>query len=101
MNEKLLAGGSRRAAAAAANPAGIAGRLPEAGVVASPEAGARGGPKLAARPGLPPRRPPERLSQPSTLSLKKSVRTIRFEVMPPCEWPTSQKALIFFLPTCS
>jgi hypothetical protein len=57
--------------------------------------------KLAGMGGVGPRRPPERLSQPSTLPLKKSVRRIRLEVMPPCEWPTSQKALIFFWPTCS
>src|SRR6185436_5899593 len=61
----------------------------------------RGEPKVAARPGFPPRRPPDRLSQPSTLSLKKSVRTIRLEVMPPCECPTSQKALMLSLPICS
>src|SRR5882757_9309959 len=98
MNEKSLAGGSRRAAAAAAKPAGSAGRPSVGAVVALADAGevvARGGPKVLARPGLPPKRPPERLSQPSTFSLKKSVRTIRLEVMPPCEWPTSQKALMF------
>jgi hypothetical protein len=78
MNEKSAPGSSRRSAAAAANA-----EAPGAG--AAPAAAARGGPKLAARPGLPPRRPPDRLSQPSTLSLKKSVRTIRFEVMPPWE----------------
>src|SRR5439155_24982342 len=65
-------------------------------------AGAPGeGAKVVERAGFPPRRPPDRLSQPSTLSLKKSVRTIRFEVMPPCECPTSQKALMFSLPICS
>src|SRR5437588_285467 len=102
MNEKSLAGGSRRAAAAAAIPEGRAGAvaLPEAGVEAAGD-GARGGPNVLERPGLLPKRPPERLSQPSTFSLQKSVRTIRLEVMPPCEWPTSQNALIFSLPTCS
>ncbi len=59
------------------------------------------GAKVVERPGLPPRRPPDRLSQPSTFSLKKSVRTIRLEVIPPCECPTSQKALMFSLPICS
>src|SRR5262249_31421145 len=62
------------------------------------EAGAGGGPHVAERPGSPPIRPPERLSQPSTLSLKKGVRTSRLEVKPPWEWPTSQKALMFSLP---
>src|SRR5215470_1823660 len=109
MNEKSLVGGSRRAAAVAAMPEGsalaeLAGAgavvLAEAGVEAA-GAGARGGPNEEARPGFPPKRPPERLSQPSTLSLKKSVRTIRLEVMPPCEWPASQNALMFSLPSCS
>ena len=52
------------------------------------------GPKKSGAMAAGPMRPPDRLSQPSTFSLKKSVQTIRFEVMPPCEWPTSQKALM-------
>src|SRR5437870_2906001 len=124
MCEKSLAGSSRKAAAAALAPEGtvraplagvLAAAVPEigvevfvavavalvAGVVAAPGVVGRPTPKLAARPGFPPRRPPDRLSQPSTLSLKKSVRMMRLEVMPPCECPTSQKDLIFCLPTPS
>src|SRR5260370_12674882 len=101
MKEKSLAGGSRKVVGAAAMPEGSAGRASDAGVVEASGVAARGGPKVLARPGLPPKRPPERLSQPSTFSLKKSVRTIRLEVMPPCEWPTNQKALMFSLPTWS
>src|SRR5258708_1477349 len=92
MNEKSVAGSSRRAAMAAAILAAVGPLL------GAPAAVERGGPKVAARPGLPPRRPPDRLSQPSTLSLKNGVRTMRFEVRPPCECPTSQKALMFSLP---
>src|SRR6202171_1532352 len=87
MNEKSAAGGSRNAASAAAI-AGLAAAAPE-------------GAKVAERAGFPPRRPPDRLSQPSTLFLKKSVRTIRLEVRPPCECPTSQNALTFSLPIWS
>src|SRR5262245_18547990 len=94
MNEKSAAGGSRNAAATAAK-SGEGIPLLEAA------AGAELGAKVADRPGFPPRRPPDRLSQPSTLSLKKSVRTRRLEVMPPCECPTSQNALMFSLPICS
>src|SRR5207247_5047662 len=118
MNEKSAAGGSRNAAIDAAMPGGAAppaGPAPGAPARAAPGApdiapaadgAAPGAPapvgaKVAPRPGFPPRRPPDRLSQPSTLSLKKSVRTIRFEVMPPCEWPTNQKALMFSFPSCS
>src|SRR5262252_4307115 len=95
MNEKSAVGGSRKAAIAVAillgvTPAGVA-----------PGVAVRGGPQLGARPGCPPNRPPDRLSHPSTLSLKKSVLTIRLEVIPPWECPTSQKALIFSLPICS
>src|SRR4029079_9641570 len=75
-------GGAPRACAAAVDA------VPGATVVAN----------VAPRPGLPPRRPPERLSQPSTLSLKKSVRTIRLEVIPTCECPTIQNALMFSRP---
>src|SRR5215510_12473160 len=96
MNEKSAAGSSRKAAAAAAKsgdgippPAGLAGAAP--GTL---------GAKVAERPGFPPRRPPDRLSQPSTLFLKKSVRTRRLEVIPPCECPTNQNALMFSLPIC-
>src|SRR6266436_6552805 len=98
MNEKSAAGGSRNAAAAAAKPVGVPA---PPGAPAGAEPGTTVGAKVAERPGFPPRRPPDRLSQPSTLSLKKSVRTIRLEVMPPCECPTSQKALMFPLPICS
>src|SRR5215208_1549019 len=97
MNENSPVGGSRKAAIAALI-LGAAELLVVA--VAGAAAAARGGPKLAARPGLPPKRPPDKLSQPSTLSLKKSVRKSRFDVMPPCECPTSQKALMFSLPIC-
>jgi hypothetical protein len=31
--------------------------------------------------------------------LKKSVRSRRFDVMPPCEWPTSQKAFTLARPS--
>src|SRR5262249_2209610 len=64
-------------------------------------AAVRGGPQLGERPGFPPNRPPDKLSQPSTRSLKKSVRTIRFEVKPPCECPANKKVWIFSLPFCS
>src|SRR5438046_9615709 len=96
MNEKSAAGGSRNTAAAAA----------KSGVEVLPPGAAAGavgavGAKVAERPGSPPRRPPDKLSQPSTLSLKKSVRTIRLEVMPHCECPTSQNALMFSLLVCA
>ena len=93
MNEKSAAEGSRNTAAAAA----------KSGVEVLPPGAPAGavGAKVAERPGFPPRRPPDKLSQPSTLSLKKSVRTIRLEVMPPCECPTSQNALMFSFPICS
>src|SRR5262245_22747770 len=97
MCEKSAAGSSRRAAIAEAiapAPPGAPGR---AAAGAPPLVGE----KVELRPGFPPKRPPERLSHPSTLSLKKSVRTSRLEVIPPCEWPTSQNALMFSLPTCS
>src|SRR6478735_5777410 len=96
MNEKSLAGNP---VAGGVNP-GPARPAPGA----APRPAAPDGPAIPVklpRPGLLPRRPPDRLSQPSTLSLKKSVRTIRFEVMPPCEWPTSQKALTLSLPICA
>src|SRR5436305_6960266 len=93
MIEKSAAGGSRDTAAAAA----------KSGVAVLPACAPAGavGAKVAERPGFPHRRPPDKLSQPSTLSLKKSVRTIRLEVMPPCECPTNQKALMFSWPSCS
>src|SRR5215510_14391648 len=97
MCEKSAAGGSRSAAIAddiEPAPPGAAGR-------AAPDAPPPVGAKVELRPGFPPKRPPERLSHPSTLSLKKSARTSRLEVMPPWEWPTSQKALTFSLPICS
>src|SRR5262252_6271381 len=100
MNEKSTSGGSRTAAIVALIAGGVA---PLAGALAgaAPGAAARGGPQLGERPGFPPKRPPDRLSQPSTLSLKKAVRTIRLAVSPPCECPTSQKALMFSLPIWS
>src|SRR5437660_998091 len=58
MNEKSAAGGSRNTAAAAAK-SGVAVLPPGA------PAGAVGA-KVAERPGFPPRRPPDKLSQPST-----------------------------------
>src|SRR5437660_10525778 len=77
MNEKSAAGGSRNAAIAALTVEGVAL------AVGAGAPGARGGPQLGERLGLPPKRPPDKLSQPSTLALKKSVRTNRFEVNPP------------------
>src|SRR5215813_2070828 len=100
INEKSLEGSSLSAAIAALIEADV-GCVDVTPVVGEAAAGGRGGPKFAARPGLPPRRPPDKLSQPSTLSLKKSVRMIRFDVRPPCECPTSQNALMFSLPSWS
>ena len=54
--------------------------------------------KLAGIGGVGPKRPPDKLSQPVILSLKKSVRTRRLDVMPPWECPTSQNARMFCLP---
>src|SRR5262245_49038246 len=102
MNEKSPVGSSRNAAAAAAKSGdGVAPLAALAGAAVAALAGVAVGENVADRPGLPPRRPPDRLSQPSTLSLKKSVRIRRLEVMPPCECPTSQNALMFSLPICS
>ena len=70
-----------------------AGRGPLAGICGGRPPGKKVSGNL-----MGPRRPPERLSQPSTRSLKKSVRTMRLEVMPPCECPASQKALMFSRP---
>ena len=84
MKEKSAEGGSRSGAMAAARLAALGGGgVPEA----APEApaGRAALKKLAGIGGVGPRRPPERLSQPSTLLAKKSVRTRRFEVIPPCE----------------
>src|SRR5262245_8888365 len=93
MNEKSADGSSRRfAAGARPRPAGAAPRpAVDAGITEA----------KFPRPGLPPRRPPDRLSHPSTMFLKKSVRMMRFDVRPPCEWPASQKALMFARPICS
>src|SRR5262245_38579395 len=63
------------------------------------DAGGPLGPKKSGAIAAGPMRPPDRLSQPSTLSLKKSVQTMRFDVMPPCECPTSQNDLIDARPT--
>src|SRR5229473_828498 len=109
MNEKSAAGGSRNAAIVALISEGVGAvrlALAEAPVgavgVGDGALGAvRGGPQFGERPGFPPKRPPDKLSQPSTRSLKKSMRTIRFEVKPPCECPASQNALMFSLPICS
>ncbi len=96
MNEKVASGGSFRAAIAAARPAAPVG-TPGGG--AAPGLPARAAvKKLAGIGGVGPKRPPERLSQPVILCLKKSVRTSRLEVMPPWECPTSQKARMFCLP---
>src|SRR5262245_23232034 len=92
MNEKSASGSVASAAAAEAG----AGAAPVAPVV-----GVAGGGLRLTRPGLPPRRPPERLSHPSTFVLKKSVRSRRFDVIPPCEWPASQNALMLLAPICS
>jgi len=84
MNEKSAGG----------RPAGTGGR----GMVIGGWPGAGGGPAFAAR-SAGPIRPPERLSQPSTRSWKNgSSRSSRLEVMPPCEWPASQKARMLFTP---
>ena len=98
MNENSFAGspvggGASPGAAPRPAPARRRGRRRRSGDPAIPV-------KLP-RPGLLPRRPPDRLSQPSTLSLKKSVRTMRFDVIPPCEWPASQNAFTFSLPICA
>src|SRR5262245_15614402 len=107
MCEKSAAGGSRKDAIRDVTgllPPVAPGRAPAP--VAAPGAAAPGAPpavgeKVEPRPGFPPIRPPDRLRKPSTLSLKQSVRMSRLEVAPPCEWPASQKALMFSLPTCS
>src|SRR5580658_7177074 len=88
MNEKSLLG----------RAGGVNGPRP------APRPAAAAGPRpKSPRPGLPPMRPPDKLRNPSTLSLKKSVRISRFDVAPPWEWPTSQKALIliFFSFACA
>src|SRR5262249_59867530 len=109
MCEKSAAGGSRKAAIA--DVIGLfapvaPGRAPPPGapavaVVSAPTPGAAApglpGPEFVTRPGRPPGRPPERLSQPSPLSLKKSVTTILFEGMPPRELPPRQRTLLFSL----
>ena len=69
-----------------------------------PPGGAAGGPlgpKKSGEIGAGPIRPPDRLSHPSTLSLKKSLHTTRLDVMPPCEWPASQNAFTLARPTRS
>src|SRR5215469_8042780 len=96
MNEKSFLESSRKEAMAAAMAAGLG--EPPGGVAPGVLLG--GGPHLALRAGCPPNRPPDKLSQPSTRSLKKGVRTNRFEVRPPCECPTSQNALMFSFPIC-
>src|SRR5581483_977713 len=73
MNEKSASG--RPVTGAIAAPRPVAAPRPPPGGAAAID------PKLA-RPGDPPRRPPERLSQPSTRFLKKSVRSKRFDVRP-------------------
>src|SRR5277367_3484127 len=98
MNEKLLLG----------RAGGVAGprAAPRAGAVADVAGGVAArpprAPLISPRPGLPPMRPPDKLRNPSTLSLKNSVRIRRLEVAPPCECPTSQNALIlmFFSFAC-
>src|SRR5215831_17139343 len=91
MNEKSVGG---RPVVDAAGP----GTAPRPRPAAAPGGGPNA--EKSPRPGLAPRRPPDNESQPSTLSLKKSVRTMRFDVMPPCECPTSQNAFTFSLPIC-
>src|SRR5262245_50047745 len=102
MCEKSHVGGDTGAAPRpiAAAPGGP----PRAGVGAALDAfaaGGAGGPALAARCAAPPTRPPDKLKNPSTFVLKKSVHTRRLDVAPPCEWPTSQNALMFWRPNCS
>ena len=65
------------------------------------DAGGPLGPKKSGATVATPMRPPERLSHPSTLSLKYGVHTRRLEVIPPCECPASQKALMFSRPIAS
>src|ERR1700693_775146 len=111
MKENSLLGGSRNAAAAAPRltpparpvPGATLGIADVALLVEAPGAAPRPAVRLLKlpRPGFAPSRPPDRLNQPSTRCLKKSVRMIRFEVMPPCECPTSQNALMFSLPNLS
>src|SRR5262249_35087041 len=94
MKEKSAAAGSRKAAIAAAMAVGVGVPPAEAalGVVAG------GGPRFAGGPGGPPNRPPANLSRPSPRPWKKAGPPNRFEVSPPCECPTSQKALMFSFP---
>src|SRR5688572_32974318 len=80
MCEKSHVGGGGGVSAPAGRPGGAAPRP----AAAAPDTG--GTPKLAARPAWPPTRPPERLRNPSTFVLNKSVQTIRVDVSPPCEW---------------
>src|SRR5579864_1915394 len=77
MNEKSLAGN----AGAAINP-GLPARPPPD---ANPPPGPAGPRPKSPWPGLPPIRPPDKLRNPSTLSLKKLVRISRLDVAPPCD----------------
>src|SRR5438034_8557906 len=78
-------------------PAGTEARSPRPPVTDGTAAAVRFS-KFEDRCGEPPTRPPERLKNPSTFVLKKSVQTRRLEVAPPCEWPASQNALMLSLP---
>src|SRR5688572_32652784 len=82
--------------------------MSHAGIAATPgrgpplpanDAGGPLGPKKSGAMAAVPMPPPDRLSHPSTLFLKESVQTIRFDVMPPCECPASQNGLIDERPT--
>ena len=79
MKEKSAAGGSGLAPIGNGGAGGAPGR--------------GGGPAPWAR-SAGPSRPPLRLTQPSTRSAKNGVFSSLWEVMPPWEWPTSQKARI-------
>src|SRR5580700_1965476 len=96
MNENVASGGSRNGAMAAAKAAAPVGTPGGGAAAALP--GRAAVKKLAGMGGVGPKRPPDKLSQPVILVLKKSVRTRRLDVMPPWECPTSQNARMFCLP---
>ena len=98
-----LAGGGEIAVRAAEQPAEQVIKvdvLPEPGGEAGVLRGPASGPAPGAR-SAGPRRPPLRLTQPSTRSAKNGVFRRRCEVIPPWEWPTSQKARIRSAPSAS
>ena len=88
--ENVASGGSRSGAINAASPAAPEGTPGGGAPAALPGRAALK--KLAGIGGVGPKRPPDKLSQPVILVLKKSVRTRRLDVMPPWECPTSENA---------